>query len=255
MEGYRPETYGDRFADVYDRWYPDVTDAEACADRIAALVADAGGGPVLELGVGSGRLAVPISARGVEVHGIDASAAMLARLADRPGGDRVRAVHGDMTELDLGDLRPPGGYAVALVAFNTFFNLVTEDRQRRCLAAVAAALAPEGSLLLEAFVPDPEAGEGHGALGVVEPRHIGLDEVVLTVSRTDPGTQTVTGQHVQLSDAGVRLRPWHLRYATPDQLDAMAVDAGLVLAWRDAGWAGERFDAASASHVSCYRLR
>jgi SAM-dependent methyltransferase len=255
VEGYRPETYGDRFADVYDQWYPDVTDAEACADRVAALVADAGGGPVLELGVGSGRLAVPIAARGMEVHGIDASAAMLARLAERPGGDQVRAVHGDMAELALGDLQPSGGYAVVLVAFNTLFNLATEDRQRRCLAAVAAALAPEGSLLVEAFVPDADAGEGHGALGAVEPRHIGLDEVVLTVSRTDPGTQTVIGQHVQLTEAGVRLRPWHLRYATPEQLDAMAADAGLVLAWRDAGWAGERFDAASAGHVTCYRRR
>ena len=249
MDGYEPSTYGDRFADVYDAWYGDVTDAEACADRVAAIVAEAGGGPVLELGVGSGRLALPLLARGLEVHGIDASPAMVEQLRAKPGGDRVRITVGDMAELALAD---PPPFAVVLVAFNTFFNLASEAAQARCLARVAAVLEPSGSFLLEAFVPD--APGGSGVDGALTPRHISVDEVVLSVSQRDRAAQTITGQHVHVTEAGIRLRPWHLRYATPAQLDALAAAAGLVLAWRAGGWAGEPFTDDSDVHVSAYRL-
>ena len=249
MEGYEASTYGDRFAEVYDDWYGEVTDAAACAARIAGLVAAAGGGAVLELGVGSGRLALPLVERGLEVHGIDASEAMVARLRAKPGGEQVRVTVGDMAELALVD---PPPFAVVLVAFNTFFNLPTEDAQRRCLRRVAALLAPGGSFLLEAFVPDVPGGTGVD--GALTPRHISADEVVLSVSQRDRAAQTITGQHVHITEAGIRLRPWHLRYATPDQLDALAAAAGLELAWREAGWAGEPYTDASDVHVSAYHL-
>jgi SAM-dependent methyltransferase len=249
MEGYDASTYGQRFADVYDEWYGDVGDARACADRIAALVAEAGGGPVLELGVGSGRLALPLVARGLEVHGVDASEAMVARLRAKPGGDRVRVTVGDMAELVLPETPP---FTVVLVAFNTFFNLATEAAQRRCLERVASVLAPAGTFLLEAFVPD--APGGHGVDGALTPRRISADEVVLSVSQRDRAAQTVTGQHVHITEAGIRLRPWHLRYATPDQLDELAAAAGLALSWRTGGWDGEPFTADSDVHVSAYRL-
>ncbi|HLM65007.1 MAG TPA: class I SAM-dependent methyltransferase [Acidimicrobiales bacterium] len=249
MEGYGPGTYGDRFADVYDEWYGDVSDVAATVERVVALVEGAGGGPVLELGGGSGRLALPLADAGLETWSIDASAAMVDRLRAKPGGDRVRAVVGDMAALDLGDAPP---FAVVLCAFNTFFNLTTTAAQRRCLAGVAAALAPAGRFVLEAFVP-PAADEEDAAVSSVEPRHIGLDEVVLTVSRLDPATRTVTGQHVQLTEAGgVRLRPWVLHYASPDQLDALAEGAGLRLVERHADWRREPFTAASGTHVSTY---
>ncbi len=260
MEGYGPSTYGDRFADVYDEWYPDVSDAVATVARVAALAglgepAGAAGeadpsGPVLELGAGSGRLAVPLAERGLDVWALDASAAMLDRLAAKPGGDRVHAVVADMAELDLGP-EAPAAFAVVLCAFNTLFNLTDADAQRRCLARVAARLAPGGRLVVEAFVPPP-GGEGDAAVGAVEPRHIGLDEVVLTVSRLDPATHTVTGQHVQITEAGVRLRPWVLRYLAPDELDALAAEAGLELVERHGGWRGEPFTGASETHVSTY---
>ena len=249
VEGYDASTYGDRFADVYDDWYAHVTDAEACCDRVAALCAAVGGGPILELGVGSGRLALPLAARGLEVHGIDASTAMVDRLRSKPGGDAVHVTVGDMADLDL-DAPPAGGFAVVLVAFNTFFNLGTEGAQQRCLDRVAEVLAPEGLLVLEAYVPDD--ADGDGIDGALTPRHITTDEVVLSVSQRDRATQTVTGQHVHITEAGIRLRPWHLRYATPEQLDAMAATAGLELVWRAAGWREEIYTDHSGTHVSAY---
>ena len=248
MEGYEASTYGDRFADVYDDWYGDVTDTAACTACVADLCRRAGGGPVLELGIGSGRLALPLAARGIEVHGIDASPAMVERLRAKPGGGAIEVTVGDMAELDLVD---PPPFAVVLVAFNTFFNLATEGDQRRCLERVSSLLAPNGWFVLEAFVPDAVGGSGID--GALTPRHISADEVVLSVSQRDRAAQTITGQHVHVTEAGIRLRPWHLRYATPEQLDDLAASAGLSLAWRAAGWCEEPFTDESGVHVSAYQ--
>jgi SAM-dependent methyltransferase len=261
VDGYGPSTYGDRFADVYDDWYHDVSDVDATVARIAAL-AEPRGGRVLELGAGSGRLAIPLAERGLDVWAVDASAAMIDRLRAKPGGHRVHAVVDDMAELGAPALAPAaaGGaagepaFAVVLCAFNTLFNLTDTGAQRRCLARVAELLAPGGRLVLEAFVPPP-GDERAAAVGAVEPRHIGLDEVVLTVSRLDPATRTITGQHVQITEGGVRLRPWVLHYASPDELDSLAAEAGLALVERHAGWRGEPFTASSATHVSLYEPR
>lgn len=246
MEGYLANTYGDRFAEVYDDWYGDVTDVDACTTHLARLVTTLGGGPLLELGVGSGRLALPLVAQGVEVHGIDASDAMVARLRAKPSGDAVHVTIGDMADLDL-DAAPP--FTVVLVAFNTLFNLADETDQRRCLERVAAVLAPEGRFVVEAFVPREDVT----ADSTVSPRRIAADEVVLSVSQVDPSAQTITGQHIHLRESGIRLRPWHLRYATPSQLDAMAADAGLELEERYGGWNEEPFTDRSGVHVSRYR--
>ena len=249
MEGYGPGTYGDRLADVYDGWYSDVTDAAATVERVAALAGDPPG-PVLELGAGSGRLALPLAGRGLEVWALDASAAMIERLRAKPGGAAVHAVVGDMAALDLG-AGAPDAFAVVLCAYNTLFNLTDSDAQRRCLARVADVLAPEGRLVVEAFVPPP-GGEEEAAVSAVEPRHIGLDEVVLTVSRIDPGTRTVTGQHVQIREDGIRLRPFVLHYAGPEEIDALAAEAGLVVVERHAGWRGQPYSLSSDVHVSSY---
>jgi SAM-dependent methyltransferase len=263
VDGYRPSTYGDRFADVYDDWYHDVSDVDATVERVAALAG--AGGRVLELGAGSGRLAVPLAAAGLDVWAVDASAAMLERLRAKPGGEAVHALVDDMAELGAPELTAPGPggtgggprFAVVLCAFNTLFNLTDTAAQARCLRRAAALLAPGGRMLVEAFVPPPEdeGDAGHGAGGVssaVEPRHIGLDEVVLTVSRLDPVARTVVGQHVQITEAGIRLRPWVLHYSSPEELDDLAATAGLRLVERHAGWRGEPFSSASATHVSCY---
>ncbi len=248
MEGYEASTYGDRFADVYDDWYADVTDVAACTARLADLVDEVGGGAVLELGIGSGRLALPLAARGLEVHGIDASRAMLDRLRAKPGSEALTLVQGDMADLELGAVPP---FAVVFAAFNTFFNLSSADAQQRCLARVAALLAPEGVFVLEAFVPADARDVPSGV--AVTPRVIAADEVVLAVSRHDAVQQTITGQHIHITEAGIRLRPWHLRYADLVQLDAMAAVAGLELTWRHGGWDGRPFGPDTGVHVSAYR--
>jgi|Tabmets5t2r1_1033131.scaffolds.fasta_scaffold03589_3 SAM-dependent methyltransferase len=251
MDGYGPHTYGDRFADVYDDWYGDAADTDATVERVAALAAAATTHRVLELGGGSGRLAVPLAARGIATWTVDASLAMLRRLRSKPGGEAVHAVVGDMAALPLS---ARARFGVVLCAFNTLFNLTTIEAQRRCLADAAARLDPGGGrLVIESFVA-PANEEGDAAVGAVEPRHIGLDEVVLTISRLDPASHTITGQHVQITEAGIRLRPWVLRYLSPEEMDAMAAEAGLRLVERHAGWRGEPFTGDSPVHVSMYAL-
>jgi SAM-dependent methyltransferase len=237
--------YGDAFADVYDAWYSDVSDVEA---TVEALLAMAGGGPVLELGVGTGRIAAPLAARGVEVHGVDASAAMLARLAGRPGGAAVRAWHGDMSVLAL-DGAPP--FRLAFAAFNTFCNLASERAQRRCFRRVAAILEPGGRFVVEMFVPGEIAG-GH-AIEVAR-ADAATGELLLRVSTTDPAHQRVEGRHVEVRHGRVRTRPWRLRWATPAELDDMATSAGFALERRHGGWREEPF-AESDLHVSVWRRR
>jgi SAM-dependent methyltransferase len=240
MEGYGAATYGDGIADVYDEWHAHPDDTDAAVERLAAL---AGGGRVLELGVGTGRLALPLAARGVAIEGVDASAAMAARLRAKPGGEAIPVTVGDMAT-DL----PAGPFRLIFAAFNTFFAMLTADAQRSGFRAAAGQLEPDGRLLIEAFVPATvEAGSR------VEVKRLAVDRVVLMVSVDEPDEQRAAGHLVELSAAaGVRLRPWAIRYAAPDELDAMAADAGLVLCERWADWTGSEFGPDSAGHVSLY---
>ncbi|HSO56499.1 MAG TPA: class I SAM-dependent methyltransferase, partial [Actinomycetes bacterium] len=140
MEGYRPETYGDRIAEVYDAMTASLPDPADCADRLAEL---AGPGPALELGIGTGRVALPLAARGVEVHGIDTSAAMVEQLRAKPGGEAIPVTLGDFTDVPV-----EGTYPLVYVVFNTFFALLTQEDQVRCFAGVAGHLAPGGAFVL-----------------------------------------------------------------------------------------------------------
>lgn len=249
MDGYTPRTYGDAFADVYDDWYEGVGDAEAAVRAITRL---ARGGAVLELGVGSGRLAVPLAGAGVPVWGLDASPAMLERLAQRPGGERVHAVLGDMAAAADALGADASRFQVVVAAFNTFFLVPSEDGQRACLRSVASVLAPGGVVVLECYVPgEPPASVER----VLEPSTVAVDHVVLTATEHEPSMQVVRGQHIELRDGGIRLRPWMLRYATPAQLDALADDAGLRLVERWGAWDGRPPSDADAMHVSLYGER
>lgn len=246
MDGYDHATYGERFASVYDDWYEGITDADACAALVAELAdlgGELGGGPVLELGVGTGRLALPLAGLGVHVVGVDSSPAMLERLAAKAAGASVEGVLGDMVDPPVGERR----FAVVLVAYNTLFNLVDVEDQRRCLRAAGERLVPGGSVVVEAFVPEAGSVEQF-----VTPRTITADRVVLSVSRSDPASQEALGQYVDITEAGIKLRPWHIRWSTPDQLDELAASAGLVLADRWAGWDRAPFGPDSPSHVSRY---
>lgn len=245
MHGFGTESYGESFADVYDDWYGDISDTEGTVAFLSKLIGDR---RLLELGIGTGRLALPLAAAGFAVSGVDASGPMVDLLRAKPGGAAIDVAIGDMA--DIGQLAPPAGatFGVALIAFNTFFNLTSEDAQQRCLDGVARRLEPGGHLVIEAYVPgdDPRSGE---AMTV---RSMEVDRVVLSISRRDPDSQTATGQYIEFTDAGVRLRPWMIRYAAPPELDRMAERAGLRLVERWAGWRGEPYTDSSTHHVSVY---
>ncbi len=241
MHGYRPDTYGESFADVYDAWYRDVSDIDATVAHIARLAAD---GTVLELGVGTGRLALPLAEAGARVVGIDSSRSMIERLLSKPRSRAVPVVLGDMAELPFDADR----FAVAFAAFNTFFNLTTVEAQQRCATRLADVICKGGRLVIEAFNP-PTEGLSDGGTSV---RDIAIDSAVLTVSKHDPAGQRIVGHHIEITSAGVRMRPWALRYLTPEQLDDLMRDAGFVLESRSGGWRGEPFDPTGDIHVSTY---
>ena len=242
MRGYHDESYGDGFADVYDDWYSDITDVEATTSTLAAL---AGGGPVLELGIGTGRLAIPLAGTGVPVTGVDTSAAMLHHLRAKPEAEGVVALQADMV-----DGLPDGPFSLVFVAYNTLFSLPSAERQQACFHAVAERLTPGGSFAVEAFVPDPDHDPG----GAVSVRSVHADRVVLSVSTADPAQQRAEGQYIDITEAGgVRLRPWSIRWATVGQLDEMAAIAGLQLTDRWAGFDRSPFGEESTRHVSVYR--
>ncbi len=243
MKGYGASSYGDSFADVYDDWYGDISDIDA---TVAAVERLADGGSVLELGVGTGRLALPLAARGLEVTGLDASAAMLDVLRSKPGADSI-----DLIEADMADPPLDGRYfSIAFAAFNTFFNLTDTEAQEACLAGVARSLRPGGRVAIEGFIP-PREGMPEGGMSV---REITVDCAVLTISQHDVEGQVITGQHVDISEAGIRMRPWMMHYRSPAQLDETAASAGLVLESRAADWSGAPFDPRGEAHVSVYRL-
>lgn len=250
MEGYDASSYGEGFADVYDEWYARVSDVDATVELVVELAA---GGSVLELGVGTGRLAIPLAARGLDVHGVDASPAMVERLRSKPGGTAVRVVMGDFGDLGgVADLAaPPDGFAVAFVAFNTLFNLATAEAQQRCFSAVAERLRPGGAFVVEAFDPDPDAAPSGPGLTTSSVR---TDQVVLQATIADRAAQTISGSTVTITESGIRLRPWHIRWATPDQLDEMARAAGLVRRARWGDWDRSPHMPDSARHVSVYGL-
>jgi SAM-dependent methyltransferase len=242
MEGYGPETYGDRIAGVYDAFHEEIgLDTEGAVDVLAEL---AGDGPVLELAIGTGRLAMPLAERGLEVHGIDASEEMVAKLREKPGGDRIPVTMGDFA-----DVAVEGTYSLVFVAFNTFYALATQDDQLRCFANAAARLAEGGVFVLEAFVPDLARFDRDQRL---QTNSISATEVVLDASRHDQAAQTITSMHVVVTEQGTTLYPIHMRYAFPSELDLMGKVAGLDLKHRWGDWKRGEFTRRSGQHVSVY---
>jgi SAM-dependent methyltransferase len=240
MEHFTATTFGERFAEIYDQG-PERADTLA---TVAFLEQLAGGGPALELAIGTGRVALPLAARGVHVGGVEISPEMLAKMRAKPGGDQIAVTLGDFADVPV-----QGTYRLVFVVFNTLFNLVTQEHQVRCFQNVAAHLTEDGVFVVEAFVPDPT----HFRDGqYVDAEAVGVDEVWLDVCRHDAMAQRLDEVHVSLSAQGVRLYPVVVRYAWPSELDLMARIAGLRLKERWAGWAREPFTSASNTHVSVY---
>jgi SAM-dependent methyltransferase len=244
MSEYGPDTYGDRWAGVYDDWtarYAPTSDPERVADRLAEL---AGGGAALELAIGTGRIALPLQARGVRVRGIDASEAMVAKLRAKPGGEDIDVALGDFA-----DVAVDGTYGLVFVVFNTFFALLTQDDQVRCFANVAPRLAAGGVFVIEAFFPDVSRFDRGQRLAAVA---VETDGMHLEADTHDPVTQRVDSLHVVVADGDLHTFPVRLRYAWPSELDLMARLAGLRLRERWGGWDREPFTASSPGHVSVY---
>jgi SAM-dependent methyltransferase len=241
MHTYDITTYGERMAEVYDQWpgVPQNTDA-----IVAGLTRLAGPGPILELGIGTGRIALPLAQQGLRVHGIDASPAMVARLRRKPGGEQIPVTLGNFA-----DMAVEGRFTLIFVVFNTFFGLLSQDDQVRCMQGVAQHLTDDGVFVLEAFVPDLTRYDRGQR---VEARQVETDQVHLATSVHDPVQQRVMTQQVVLAEHGIRFYPVQTRYAWPSELDLMARLAGLQLRHRWAGWAEEPFTATSGNHVSVY---
>jgi SAM-dependent methyltransferase len=241
---YGPETYGRRWADVYDERF-ERRFARDTVDAVAFLLELARGGRALELGIGTGRIALPLAAQGVEVHGIDASKEMVARLRRKPGGRRIPVTMGDFERVPV-----QGRFRLAYVAFNTIFALLSQEAQVRSFAAVARRLEAGGAFVLQAFVPDLtrfDDDQRVGAFGV------GVDQMRFEATVHDPVHQRISSQIVTMTSGGrVRLDPVEIRYAFPSELDLMALLAGLRLRERWASWRRDPFTSDSTAHVSVY---
>ena len=241
MKGYEPVmSFGEDVAEM-DR---DVQRGDEIA-AVAFLEQLAGRGPVLELGIGAGRIALPLAARGVRVDGVDLSPAMVAQLRAKPGGDEISVTVGDFA-----DVPAPGAYCLIFVVWNTLFNLLTQEDQVRCFENVAAHLGDDGSFVVEAYVPASLYRLRNDQY--VDAEAVQVDEVRLDVLRHDAATQMLEESHVSLSRTGVHLNPVVQRYAWPSELDLMARIAGLRLQGRWGGWAREPFSSSSNAHVSVY---
>jgi SAM-dependent methyltransferase len=238
-----PAEYGRNIADDYDRIYGD---AFATEDAVECLAELADGGPILELGIGTGRLAIPLSERGLVVHGVDGSEQMLKLLREKPGGDRITTTLGDFSQVrvDAGD-----PFSLVVLAINTIFALETQDAKVRCFETAAAHLRPGGRFVVEAWVPEPLPAGSSLRPRKLSPRFFGL-----VAAEHDPATQTLATTQVVLNETmGVRVFPVVHHYAWPFELDLMARLAGLTLEHRWAGWDRSPFCSTSSDHVSVYR--
>lgn len=244
MEGYDERTYGQRWSPYYDDIY------SAVDDSIIDLLARHAGKPprALELAVGSGRIALPLAEKGIEVSGIEISEAMVDKLRDKPGGEDIEVSIGDFGDVDV-----DGTFPLIYLAFNTLFGLLDQDRQVECFQNVAEHLEPGGCFIIDCFVPDVKRFDKFNTrMGVSS---IGsVDEHAYEMTVYDPVRQYLSTHYVKrLEDGETVVLPIEIRFAWPSEIDLMARLAGLELEDRF-GWYDLRpFNEGSSSHMSIYR--
>ncbi len=237
------DLWGDEIAEEYDASLGAMAAADVVATTVDVLVDLAAGGPVLELAIGTGRIGLPLSDRGVEVHGIELSQPMIDKMRSKPGGERIHVARGDMATT-----RAEGEFSLVYLVFNTITNLLTQAEQVACFRNAAAHLRSGGRFLIETFVPDLRrlpAGERFVTF-VVSPDHVGIDEY-------DVAAQRLVSHHTWIRDGRVAQFDSPHRYAWPAEYDLMAELAGMRLEHRWAGWNRSPFTAESTSHVSVWR--
>ncbi len=234
--------FDERVAASYDDPLDEISQPEAIEPVVDFLAGLARGGPALELGIGTGRIALPLAARGVAVHGIDLSRAMVARLRQKPGGDAIPVTIGDFATA-----RVDGSFRVAYLVFNTIMNLTTQAEQVACFRNVEAHLEPGGTFVIEVGIPDLRRlppGDTIRAFHASETRW-GLDEY-------DVARQGLVSHHIEVVDGRLDRVSIPFRYVWPSELDLMAELAGLRLRERWDGWSREPFTSESRQHVSVW---
>jgi len=234
--------FDERIAATYDESIADEF-APAAVDPVVDFIEQlADGGPALELGIGTGRIALPLARRGVPVHGIDLSEAMVARLRAKPGADDI-----DVTIGDFATTTVDGEFSVAYLVFNTINNLTTQDEQVACFQNVAAHLEPGGCFVIEVGVPALQRlppGETVRAF-TLTPTHLGFDEY-------DVVSQGLISHHYSVVDGKLKVFSVPFRYVWPSELDLMARLAGMTLRERWSGWKREPFTSDSSKHISVW---
>lgn len=239
---YGARFFGEREAAVYDDLEARMFDAAVVMPAVETLADIAGQGSALEFGIGTGRIALPLAERGVPVHGIDASDAMVARLLAKPGGKEVGVTIGDFSTI-----RVDGNFSLVYLVFNTIFNLRTQDEQIACFQNAAAHLDSGGCFVIENTVPDLQRLQPGQNIAL-----IGVDARSMSFDVYDVVTQRLTSHHFVLSEEKVGSYPVEGRYVWPSELDLMARLAGLSLRERWDGWKRQPFTSLSSSHVSVY---
>jgi SAM-dependent methyltransferase len=238
-----PEDYfGEHVAERYDESSADMFDPAVVEPVVDFLEELAGEGAALELGIGTGRIALPLAQRGVPVYGIDLSEAMVAQLRAKPGGEEIPITIGDFATT-----RVDGAFAVAYLVFNTIGNLTTQDAQVACFQNVAAHLEPGGCFVIEVGVPGLRRlppGETFHVFDFSE-SHVGIDEY-------DVANQGLISHHFSPSGGKWERLSMPFRYAWPAELDLMARIAGMTLRERSSGWQREPFTSESTRHVSVW---
>jgi len=228
--------FAGRVAGLYDSTLGDRGDPAEVAATVDFLVALAGDGAALELGIGTGRIALPLAERGVRVYGIDLSPDMVAQLRAKPAGDDLPVAIGDFATTRVGE-----GFSLAYLVFNTIGNLTTQDAQVSCFENVAAQLRPGGCFVIEVGV------------AVREPLHVfALSETHVGIDEYDAATQRLVSHHFNLVDGRWELRSIPFRSVSPAELDLMARLAGMRLRERWSSWTREPFTAESRRHVSAW---
>jgi SAM-dependent methyltransferase len=234
--------FGEPVAARYDESSADMFEPAVVDPTVDFLAGLAGDGAALELGIGTGRIALPLSRRGVQVHGIDLSEAMVARLRAKPGAERIGVTVGDFATTTV-----DGRFSVAYLVFNTIQNLTSQDEQVACFQNVAAHLEPGGCFVIETGVPNLRRlppGETVRAFAV-SPTYLGFDEF-------DVGSQGLISHHYTVVGGSLELHSVPFRYVWPSELDLMARIAGMTLRERWSGWQREPFTSDSTKHVSVW---
>jgi hypothetical protein len=238
--------FDEETAATYDADEAAMFDPEVLEPAVAFLAELAGDGPALEFAIGTGRVALPLAARGIRVSGIDLSPSMVGRLRAKPGGDEgsIPVAIGDISATRI---QGAGAFSLVYLVFNTITNLTTQDAHVECFVNAAAHLRSGGTFVVETFVPGLQRlppGERFVPFDVSE-THIGIDEY-------EVASQSLVSHHVMTVEGAVTRSSTPFRYAWPAELDLMARIAGLELRERWADWSRAPFTSASRSHVSAW---